>query len=128
MFSISGNTTNLVFHIKHEHKELIPQADEPVRDKHNMLQPKIQIAVTRQYLPHERQSCLNDLLLKLIVIKSMPLSLISNDAFKKFVSVLEPRYLFLFSVCYLLLTMLQCAFIRNSLRKNCLSAISGQVI
>lgn len=92
MFSILGNTTNLIFHIKHDHKQLVPGPDEPVRDKQNMVQPKIDLAVSRQHIPKERQAKLDDIVLKLVISKSLPLSLISNEIFKEFVSELDPRY------------------------------------
>jgi len=94
---LSGNTTNLVFHITHQHKDLLDKEDKPlpVPDKQNKVQRKLTSFGPIKHLSRERADKVDDLLLKMIVGKSLPVSLVSSEQFKNFIEELEPRYVHL---------------------------------
>ena len=84
--------------MKVDHKHLLARNDpsEPSRDKEGKIQPKINasfqvpLSATKS-LSSEKTSTLDDMLMKLIVGKALPLSLLDHDLFKTFIGQLEPR-------------------------------------
>jgi len=92
IYILSGNTTNLVFQITHQHKELLDKKDKPlpVPNKQNKVQTKLTSFGPIKHLSRERV-----LLLKRIVGKLLPVSLVSSKQCKNFIKELEPRYVHL---------------------------------
>lgn len=94
---LSGNTTNLQFHLDHEHRDLkeATGASSTACGKQKAAhQLNIKEAFTK---PNERMSAnkqkeIDNALMTLMIKKVLPLSLVDHESFKTFVSLLDPRY------------------------------------
>ncbi|WAR27086.1 ZBED1-like protein [Mya arenaria] len=87
-YANKGNTTNFQFHLQHDHPhdstgEMKKATKQPVQAKLSFAPPR---------LNSDRQAILDDALLKLLVGKVLPLSLVENKHFKTFVDLLDNRY------------------------------------
>ncbi|KAJ8286540.1 hypothetical protein GJAV_G00040340 [Gymnothorax javanicus] len=86
---VPGNTTNLLFHHEHDHKEHAT----PSTGKAKLTQPTIDQGMQAPCkMPAEKQDQITDALLQLFMKKVLPFSLVEHESFIKFVSLLDPRY------------------------------------
>lgn len=91
---MTGNTTNLQQHLDKHHRSestetTLKSAPRKVENK-QYFQPKIDHPVTKP-ISHEKKKKLDDLTLKLMVGKVLPMSLVDNKHFKALLNELEPR-------------------------------------
>lgn len=105
---IVGNTTNLQWHIDHDHNAqstptqatLSTNPSTRVRAVSSLssqcktlaVQPKITSVMVDAKISISRQNNIDGALMKLLVGKVLPLSLVDNPLFKEFVNLLDPRY------------------------------------
>ncbi|XP_060567575.1 E3 SUMO-protein ligase ZBED1-like [Ruditapes philippinarum] len=90
-YANKGNTTNLLFHIDHDHKRTA-SGDENNNIKKAPTQPTIQALIANPgRLTQKSRTNLDDALLKLIVGKALPISLVKNPHFIEFTKLLDPR-------------------------------------
>lgn len=103
----SGNTTNLQFHLDNEHRDLrkmkgivekaqtssstVTELTVPSK-QHS--QPRINSMMVNftGRLPKSKQDGITNQLLKLIVGKALPLSLVKSKYFLEYTELLDPRY------------------------------------
>ena len=90
---IAGNTTNLQFHLDHEHSDLSTKSSAEGSGSQKKIQLKLDQHKTFPVgrLSTKRQNDLTEALMKLVVSKVLPLSLVENKEFRTFVEMLEPR-------------------------------------
>ncbi|WAQ97956.1 LOW QUALITY PROTEIN: ZBED1-like protein [Mya arenaria] len=86
-YANKGNTTNLAFHLDHDHKGNM--TDRPETSKPVLVQQKIHTYNTGTVQPRMK---IDDILLQLIVNKILPLSLVENQYFVKLLGLLDARY------------------------------------
>ncbi|KAL5022683.1 hypothetical protein ScPMuIL_001838 [Solemya velum] len=98
-YAFKGNTTNLQFHLDHDHRDLgsaVTSAVQKQQKLHNLAnQPTIQgiLQSTRSSaLPVAIQKDIDNSLMKIMVGKVLPLSLVDSEYLKTFVSKLDSRY------------------------------------
>ena len=91
---ISGNTTNLQFHLDNHHKE---ETCETPPTKTTGSQPPIDQAIKGKAgavfprMSKLKQDEIDDALMQLMVQKVLPLSLVEHDKFLNFVKLLDSR-------------------------------------
>ena len=100
---LAGNTTNMMFHLDHEHKEEKSGSEvKPIKAATS--QPKINTwcgGATPGRLTQKDKDAIDDALMKLLVKKALPTSLVDNPFFRDFVALLEPRFVFLLFITFL---------------------------
>ncbi|XP_033725237.1 zinc finger BED domain-containing protein 1-like [Pecten maximus] len=103
----TGNTTNFMSHIRNEHS--LPKGTDntpkvktnttttgtcihtPTR-KPRQVQSTLNFPSQESKLGNERKKALDDRLMKMVIGKVLPTSLVDNCYFKEFVQLLDPRY------------------------------------
>lgn len=100
-----GNTTNLQYHLEKHHRH---ETDAPTSSIKNpvkkMFQPKVNTVTQsncKGKLSSEKNKKLNDLTLKFIVGKALPISTTDNEHFKALVKELDPRFVFLWKSIFI---------------------------
>lgn len=96
-FFFTGNTTNLQFHLDSQHKLKAPEekSTQPKIDQFNKDAKESSERFVSPRLSKTKQDQIDDALLKLMIGKVLPFSLVENEKFKEFVRLLEPRYVHL---------------------------------
>ena len=93
LFHVSGNTTNMNSHLRTEHKnEMMPMNQSHSATGKSKEQPKVASYFTAApAFSKDKQNQIDDVLMKLLVKKCLPLSLVDHELFRELLGLLEPR-------------------------------------
>lgn len=99
----SGNTTNLLKHLKcrhpQQHEECLKEMEDEKRSKRSKTESSEQLTLQKTldkgtFYPKKstKRKMIDDALIEMIVTDLQPTSVVEDNGFQKFVSVLDPRY------------------------------------
>ncbi|KAK3108755.1 hypothetical protein FSP39_014880 [Pinctada imbricata] len=88
----TGNTTNFLNHIEHEHDGMKQSSSSGSKPKQQQSMDSFVNVNTAGKINPERQDKIDDALCKFIAGKAVPLSIVDNILFRTFIGLLDPRY------------------------------------
>ena len=86
----------MIHHVDHEHSDLHkPKVDTVAKTKPLLMQPKLEFYTRKTQadkLTKKEKEKLDDTLMKMVVSKSLPLSIVDHVFFREFVALLDSRF------------------------------------